>query len=163
MAKEKYLLKKKQGKHVEEDVMYGPGDVVESGRPLDKLFPGRFKKLEGVQAKKAEASEGVPLNEPAPAAEEVPAAQDEDEDEDEEEEVDEVESSKGDDEDTKALTMEQGEDFTAKFADASKAGFKVFKNADGYTVVDATDVTKVVSKKPLANKAAVKEFLKDYV
>jgi hypothetical protein len=113
---------------------YQEGDVIESDLDLIKMFPNKFEK-----ADKPTTTKGKKVKK----EEEVPA----EESEEPEEEI--VEEGPG---------TEFGAEVSDHFQSVEK-GLRVFRNENGYTVVDADDPTAALHAHPFRNQKEVRKFV----
>lgn len=204
------------GIHEQDGKIYKRGDIINTAKPLDKMFKNHFVRVDRFVGDEASATEVAPqdlagleaaaerataavakererleakgeaeveaeapamspaeLQEAANAevaeaeakAKEEAAAADEDEDEDEDEE-DEDEEDDEDDEDEEEDDEDDeddfGEDVTANYKKAKKAGVKVYEKDHWFVLVDTDDdkqVGKKLRKKQV--KAAIADMIED--
>ena len=161
------------GPHYEKNKRYKPGDVLESDRPLDQIFKGKFEpvdshtpisepeivkrnsRLNAVLPTPPEPT-GVDKPSAAPVTLSPPEIISEDEDVDISGEVEEPQAEEAGESHAK-----YGEDVGNQFPSAAVAKMNVYFDGEKYRVVDP-ETGRPVSKK-LSTKQKVKSFLKSYL
>lgn len=149
----------KNGKHHENGVKYGKNDVVESDRPLDKLFVNKFEVLpdEPSTPKAKKAAKVVAEGEEVETEEDpkdatgasIKSTQKEG-----------VMDRPNKDVDSSALSSELGDNVTTDFPTALDAGVVVFKDGNKYQIAKPDDVETALNEKPLTKKE-VNDFIKE--
>jgi len=148
------------------DVKYSQGDIVESDRPLDELFAGKFEKaIPGVnapvvvtEARRVQVSQlidgGEWPNDDRKFLEELSEA--------DFHRIIRRSQKTIATEDRKKVTSPLGEDVTDLFQRAYDEGFKVFRNAVGKHQITKSGSAKPINKEPLdADK--VDKFVGDFL
>lgn len=137
------------GKHHAGDTVYNKGDVIESAKPLHKIFRNKFKK-------RTKADEE---DEAEDAAEETT------EEGDEAPKKVTLKLGKGKSKDKKDKGEDaRGKDVTSKFESAEENNFKVFKKDGKYSVYEEGEATPLKGCAKLAEKAvapAITKFLEE--
>ena len=140
-TKMKFRLLPKTGEHVEQnvkgnDVVYKPGDIIESDIDLRKKFPNKFEFVEGSLIQPEAGSPDIPLQniDPDAKSKEVkPAAKTE---------------------------SPFGKDVSVEFPLADRVHLKVFVKSNWFTIVDPVD--EIVQNEKKLRRDAVLSFLSEY-
>lgn len=162
---------------------YTEGCVVESDKPLDELFPNKFRNLDDPKEKKKEGTAtvrrsskvgdqvrpqtvGIPKTGPGHGAGQKPPMPGDRKvvtPEGQEEEGDWPDPAKPKKDKKAAEESEDGEtDVTADFPKAKDADLVVKKGKGGYSVYDADATDEELNKSPLKTEKQVNEFVRKY-
>lgn len=120
------------GNHNQNGTTYKPGDIIESASALDKIFVGKFVRVDGVQAVK-----DAPPPPPAPAPTTTPQPP-----------VD------------PARNLERGSNVTETFPEAVEAGFLVFRADKKFFIYASDGATDALNPEGLS-RAKVAGFIAD--
>ncbi len=143
------LFRLKGGNHVEDDVTYKSGDIIDSPRDLVAMFRGKFERAFDKELE-AKSTKGT-KDKTVPSKPAIPPVSEAD--------------GKADKTKPEASPIikegEYGRDVTAEFPTAEELDVMVFEKSKWYTVVDNED-NKVLNEKKLRAKE-VQPFLDSYL
>lgn len=153
-------------------VAYEPGDIVESNRPLDKIFVNKFKRLAGPASQYAshggedDDEDDVEAEWPVTSVEDARVKRadrhlTEEQLKNKKHLIPKLKSKKGKVTDEE-LQKKFGEEVTSDFEGAEDADLRVFKKGNTYHVSDADDPSNPISPKQGLKKDDAKKFLQKY-